>query len=220
MPEIRWAAMIGSMPARRRRKQPGRYHHGDLRRALIEEAARTIQRHGVDGLTLRAVGQALGVSRTALYRHFPDKSALLAAVAREGFRTFRLALVEAWERGGRGPKGFDAMSLAYVRFAVTHSSHYRVMFGGFLDACAADPELQKEAAAAFQVLVDALVAQQEAGLVRDDDPSQLARFIWAIVHGIAMLAIDGQLPRQDGYVEDLIRYAAGRIRSGIETDKA
>ena len=208
--------VISSTPARRpRRKRPGRYHHGDLRRALVEEALRTIQRHGVEGLTLRSVGETLGVSRTAMYRHFADKSALLAEVAREGFRTFRQELADAWEQGGRGREAFDAMSLAYVRFAVTHPAHYRVMFGKFVDSCAADPDLQNEAAAAFQVLVDALVAQQEAGLVRPDEPTRLARYIWAIVHGVAMLAIDGQLPRQDGYVEDLLRYAVTRIRSGI-----
>jgi len=207
--------MIGSRAPRPRRKRADRYHHGDLRRALVQEAVRRIQRHGVEGLTLRAVGQALGVSRTALYRHFADKSALLAAVAREGFRTLRLELVDAWEQGGRGQEAFDAMSVVYVRFAVTHPSHYRVMFGGFVDARAADPGLREEGGAAFQVLVDALVAQQQNGLVRGDEPSQLARFIWAIVHGVAMLAIDGQLQRQDADAEDLIRYAADRIRSGI-----
>ena len=207
--------MIGSRAPRPRRKRADRYHHGDLRRALVQEAVRRIQRHGVEGLTLRAVGQALGVSRTAPYRHFADKSALLAAVAREGFRTLRLELVDAWEQGGRGQEAFDAMSVVYVRFAVTHPSHYRVMFGGFVDARAADPGLREEGGAAFQVLVDALVAQQQNGLVRGDDPSQLARFIWAIVHGVAMLAIDGQLQRQDAAAEDLIRYAADRIRSGI-----
>ena len=207
--------MIGSRAPRPRRKRADRYHHGDLRRALVQEAVRRIQRHGVEGLTLRAVGQALGVSRTALYRHFADKSALLAAVAREGFRTLRLELVDAWEQGGRGQEAFDAMSVVYVRFAVTHPSHYRVMFGGFVDARAAAPGLREEGGAAFQVLVDALVAQQQNGLVRGDEPSQLARFIWAIVHGVAMLAIDGQLQRQDADAEDLIRYAADRIRSGI-----
>jgi AcrR family transcriptional regulator len=216
--EIRWLAMTGSPTARPRRKRPDRYHHGDLRRALVQEAVRRIERHGVDDLTLRAVGQALGVSRTALYRHFADKSALLATVAREGFRTLRLELLGAWEGGGRGPEAFNAMSLAYVRFAVAHPSHYRVMFGGFVDSCAADPGLDEEAAAAFRVLVDALVAQQSGGLVREDDPSQLARFVWAIVHGVAMLAIDGQLHGHDA--EELMRYAADRVRDGIGTRQA
>jgi AcrR family transcriptional regulator len=170
-------------PARPRRKSPGRYHHGDLRAALVDEALRTIQKHGPEQLTLRAVGAKLGVSRTALYRHFSDKQALLAAVGREGFRLLRLSLSTAWEQHGRGREGFEAMGFAYVRFAVAHPSHYRVMFGGFIESCAKDTGFIQEATGAFQVLVDALVAQQQAGIVRRDDPLLLARFIWAVVHG-------------------------------------
>jgi AcrR family transcriptional regulator len=206
-------------PARRRiaaRKRPGRYHHGDLRRALLEEALRTIQTQGVEGLTLRGVGATLGVSRTALYRHFADKAALLAAVAREGFRTLRLELLAAWEQGGHGRAGFEAMGIAYVRFAMAHPSHYRVMFGGFMRSHAPDPELALEASGAFKALVDALVVLQTAGLVRRDDPLQLARFIWSIVHGIARLAIDGQLGVSDDEVEELTRYAIERVRTGIQ----
>src|SRR5918993_5920157 len=84
------------------RKRAHRYHHGDLSRALLHEALRTIEKDGVAALTLRSVGERLGVSRTALYRHFADKKALLAAVATEGFRTLREQLVSAWEEGGRG----------------------------------------------------------------------------------------------------------------------
>ena len=117
-------------PARRpARKRANHYHHGDLRRAMLQAAVRTIRTHGIDGLTLRGVGSALGVSRTALYRHFTDKAALLAAVAAEGFRMLRLDLEAAWNEGGRGRAGFEAMGVAYVRFAVAHPSHYRVMFG-------------------------------------------------------------------------------------------
>lgn len=197
------------------RKRADRYHHGDLRRALLQEAVRTIQVEGVGALTLRAVGENLGVSRTALYRHFADKSALLAAVAREGFRTFRLALLEGWHTAPNSLDGFEAMGLAYVRFALAHPSYYRVMFGGFVDAGRGDPALAEEAGGAFQVLVGALEALQHQGLVRQDDPLQLARFIWAMVHGIAMLAIDGQLRHQGADVEALTRYAIGRVRTGV-----
>jgi AcrR family transcriptional regulator len=203
-------------PARRPvRKRRDRYHHGDLSRALVQETLRTIQAQGVEAVTLRAVGQQLGVSRTALYRHFTDKAALLAAVAREGFRTLRLELSKAWEEGGRGREGFAEMGIAYVRFAVAHPSHYRVMFGGLVHGDVTDPELSEEAAGAFQVLVDALVAQQQGGLVRQDDPLQLARFIWALVHGIAMLAIDGRLRHQNADPDELTRYAVDRVRTGI-----
>ena len=205
----------GSTRKRPRKKRADQYHHGDLRRALLEEALRTIQADGIESLTLRSVGETLGVSRTALYRHFSDKPSLLAAVGREGFRMLRLALTDAWEQHGRGRDGFEAMGIAYVTFAVTHPSHYRVMFGRFIESCAKDAEFVQEATAAFQVLVDSLVEQQQAGLVRNDDPLILARFIWSLVHGIAMLVIDGQLRGADEQGEALNAYALARIRDAI-----
>lgn len=198
------------------KKRANRYHHGDLSRALLQEALRTIEKGGVAALTLRAVGERLGVSRTALYRHFSDKSALLAAVATEGFRNLRLRTQEAWDRHGGGRRGFEAMGEAYVRFAVEHPSHYRVMFGGFVRDAAPDPELEKEGAGAFQVLVEAIVSQQKEGRLCHDNPLALAQYIWANVHGIAMLAIDGLLKQP---IDEVIRFANERMRTGIESTK-
>ena len=190
------------------------YHHGDLRRALLEEAVRIISRKGVDALTLRSVGERLGVSRTAMYRHFADKSALLAAVASEGFRMLRLQLLDAWERHGRGGNAFEEMGTAYVRFAVANPAHYRVMFGGRVEA-GGDPDLAREGAGAFQALVDAILALQKNGTARAENPLRVAQFIWATVHGVAMLAIDGLLERQQTDVETLVRFVNERIRIGI-----
>jgi AcrR family transcriptional regulator len=207
--------MAGSVARRPQKKRPGRYHHGDLRRALIDQALRTIEADGVEALTLRGVADALRVSRTALYRHFSDKQALLAAVSREGFRTLRLALIEAWEQHGRGQAGFQAMGHAYFAFAVEHPSHYRVMFGRLDEACARDPELSTEAEGAFRALVDALVELQREGLARDDDPLMMARFVWSVTHGVAMLVIDRQLRDVDQEGEALNRYAIRRINQAI-----
>jgi len=194
------------------------YHHGNLRRALLDEALATIRAEGVEGLTLREIGTRVGVSRTALYRHFADKRALLAAVATEGFGALRQHLVDAWATGGRGRAAFDAMGVAYVRFAVANPSYYRVMFGGFVDPKGCEPELAAEAAGAFQALVDALAALQRDGVVRRDDTVTVARFVWAVVHGVAMLGIDGQLQGPDGpaSIEELLGYALERLRTGIE----
>jgi AcrR family transcriptional regulator len=202
--------------ARPRRKPAARYHHGDLRRALLQEAVRIIAADGGEALTLRQVGARLGVSRTALYRHFADKSALLAAVAREGFQAFAADLLDAWMQAPATPRGLELMGRAYIRFALTHRSHYRVMFGDFRQQCEKDPGLQADAETSFRVLVDALVMMQAAGQVRPDDVTQQARYVWAIVHGIAMLAMDGQLgPADAGTLDPLVDVAMLRLRTGI-----
>jgi AcrR family transcriptional regulator len=198
------------------------YHHGDLRRALLEEAVRTIRDDGTAALTLRAVGARLGVSRTALYRHFADKSALLNAVAEDGFTRLADALERAWNDGGRGVPGFEAQGRAYVRFALDNPSHYRVMFGVWSSL---DQELSLRAAGAraFQLLVDALLELQREGIARrEDPPDRMARYVWSVVHGIAMLGIDGRLPDGPGGVRDVTDYAVRRLGTGIfkETQRA
>jgi AcrR family transcriptional regulator len=199
--------------ARSGRKPRDRYHHGDLRRALLDEALRTIQDDGVEALTLRTIGVRLGVSRTALYRHFTDKRALLSAVATEGFRLLTERLLDAW--GAGGARGFKAMGVAYIRFAMANRSHYRVMFGGFVGDQPRDEDLMRESTAAFQALVDAIVALQTNGAVRKDDPLLLARFLWAAVHGVSMLIIDGRLSHQQTSIDELIEFAVERINTGI-----
>ena len=92
------AAPAAPRPAR---KRPGRYHHGSLREALIQAAVRVIERDGIDALTLRSVSSMLGVSQTAMYRHFADKDSLLAAVGAEGFATLYPVVFVPSSRGGR-----------------------------------------------------------------------------------------------------------------------
>jgi AcrR family transcriptional regulator len=208
------AAARAARPAKKPRDQ---YHHGDLRRALVQAAVRTIQKHGFDALTLRAVGDELGVSRSALYRHFADKAALLTAVASEGFRMLEVALREAWEGDGKGLVGFQTQGEAYVRFALENPWHYRVMFGSGFEIDDDDPELNANGKAAFATLVGALVELQAQGLVRREDPQMQANFAWATVHGVAMLAIDGNFEQQGTDASAVARYAVARIRSGIGT---
>ena len=214
---LRFLGMARPTHPKSENKSAKPYHHGDLRRALLDEALRTIEADGVEHLTLRTVGARLGVSRSALYRHFADKQSLLAAVGKEGFRKLQEAIADAWEGNGRGRVGFEAMAKAYVQFAAAHPSHYRVMFGGFIESAAKDDHFIAEAKAAFQVLVDALVEQQNAGDIRRDDPVLMARFVWALVHGTAMLVIDGQLPEaaQAGALE---RYALERLDASIRQE--
>jgi AcrR family transcriptional regulator len=201
--------------ARSSRRRP--YHHGDLRAALIHEAARTIDTLGVEGVTLRDVGRRLGVSRTALYRHFTDKAALLAAVAREGFQRFSRELQDAWTAAGGGVPGFRAMGAAYVRFAIANPAHYRIMFGRFRDLCESDAALAADASGSFQVLLDALASLEHAGTLSAGDREARALYIWATVHGVAMLAIDGQLGPNPSAAASLTSFAIKRLTAGLSS---
>src|SRR5690606_9196847 len=105
-----------------------------------------------------------------------DKTALLAAVATDGFRALRLALERSWDGAGRGRPGFEAQGMAYMRFALDNPGHYRVMFGGFVAKADVDPDLTAEAAGAFGALLTALAELQQQGLVRPGHPEPLALF--------------------------------------------
>ena len=195
-------------PTKPARKPANRYHHGDLPHAMLQEAVRTIQKDGVDALTLRCVGERLGVSRTALYRHFADKQALLAAVAAEGFRTASdLAARSVGDRGARARRlRRHGTCLRAVRRDAPVALPRDVRRSGPPGKRRQDPN--DPGPNAFQVLVDAIVEQQRAGLIRDDAPLQLARFIWAVVHGVSMLALDGILSAAEAGIACQVRERA------------
>ena len=198
------------------RKPDRPYHHGNLRRALLDEALATIRAEGVDGLTLREIGARLGVSRTALYRHFADKRALLAAVATEGFRTLRQQLVTAWEEGGRGPRGVrvDGGGLRSLRRRQPGALSRDVRRLRRLRRRASPSWPPKRRAPSRRSWTPSPRCSVTR-IMRGDDTVKMARFVWAVVHGVAMLGIDGQL-REPGGVEELMRYALERLRTGIE----
>jgi AcrR family transcriptional regulator len=180
----------------RRRPDPKQgYHHGNLKAALLEGAIALIATRGADGLTLREVAQRAGVSHAAPYRHFKDKTALLAAVAEEGFREMCREMAAAATVAGANPLDrFKAIGVAYVRFAVAHPSHFRIMFGPEIPDRSVFPSLATAAWAAFEMLGDAISDCQRTGAVREGDPLRVALPAWAIVHGLAALVIDGQAP--------------------------
>jgi len=204
------------MAARWPRKAKGAYHHGDLERALLDAALRTIREDGVQGLTLRGVGARLGVSRTALYRHFDDKTALLARVAAEGFRVLHEALTVAIAKAAAaGTDTLQEMARAYVRFALSNPSHYQTMFGGFLPDWRNYPDLIEHAEAAFNVLLDTIRDEQRHGRVVAGDPIELAEITWSLSHGIATLGAARQLERTSIGVEELAVLGCRSLEHGL-----
>jgi len=170
------------------KKKPARqYHHGNLRAALIDAGLKLITRKGVRALTLREIGARVGVSRMAAYRHFANKADLLAAIREAGFAEFADVLDAARSKAGRAfASRLRAMALAYVRFAAGHPAYYEVMFG-WTDQ--RSPRPSPAGARAFGILEQTIREGQEAGEVCTGDAAQLARLVWAEVHGISMLRL-------------------------------
>ena len=198
------------------RKPKGAYHHGDLERALVEAALETIREEGVRAFTLRSVGARVGVSRTALYRHFDDKAALLARVAAEGFRilydTMERAMANSSATAG---DTLQVMAAAYVHFALSNQSHYEAMFGGYLEDWGRYPHLIQQAEAAFTQLVNAIRREQAAGGIGSGDPVELAEITWALSHGISTLGVARHLPRTATGVEALAVMGCGFLQRGM-----
>ena len=175
------------------------YHHGDLRQALIDSALALIQeKQDAKTLSMREVARQAGVSNAAPYRHFADKDALLAAVAVKGFRILTGYLREGVNSvPGEPLQQLQASGVAYVKFAIAHPSYYRVMFSAFQPGDAKSPELNEAGLDAFGVLVEVIASGQAVGQVRPGEARQLAWVAWSLVHGLAMLAIERQLPLVD-----------------------
>ncbi|MGH3559542.1 MAG: TetR/AcrR family transcriptional regulator [Mycobacterium sp.] len=153
------------------------YHHGDLRAAILTEAARLVAERGADRMSLRELAREAGVSHAAPAHHFADRRGLFTALAAQGFELLAAALTDA------RPRFLDA-ALAYVRFAIEHPGHYRVMFDkSLLDA--ANPGLAAAEAAAAAELSRGVASLQDQHAKADPAAAELAA--WSLVHGFSML---------------------------------
>jgi len=172
------------------KKRP--YHHGNLRQALIDAALELIEERGVSALTLREVARQVGVTHAAPQRHFADRAALVAAVAEQGFRGLA-AHVAAVRGSARTPaQRLRALGVAYVEYALAHPAHLRVMFSPEVADKSRHPELAAAAQAVHAALVDRIADGQRDGSVAQGDPDKLSFAAWSMVHGCAVLLIDGQ----------------------------
>jgi AcrR family transcriptional regulator len=168
------------------------YHHGDLKRALTSAALSLVAERGPKGFTLTETARRAGVSAAAPYRHFTDKAHLLATVAEQGFLDLHAALAAGADAASGPADKLIGIGRAYVRWAVGHPDQYRVMFGADTDK-AQHPSLAVAAGQAFGDLLDAIAVGQAAGLLRGEEPHRAAGPLWSLVHGIASLAIEGEL---------------------------
>jgi AcrR family transcriptional regulator len=179
------------------------YHHGDLRSALIAEGLRLLAERDAEQLSLREVARGVGVSATSVYRHFPDKDALLTALAVQGLAQLGAEQRAAADASGGGGAGFAATGKAYVHFAIANPALFRLIFAS--PVLAAKPAAEKPASEAYTLLQ----ANAAAEAAQDGGEARVrAVQAWALVHGLAMLMLDGQIPFDDALIDAVVRRPA------------
>ena len=191
------------------RRTADRYHHGDLRNALIDAATAVAREGGPDALALREVARRVGVSAAAAYHHFAGHDEIVEAVKHRALSILtgemRLALQQNREDVGAGASEeadaargrLRALGAAYLRFAFSEPGLFRLAFGSRGHWPAAQPPGSGDEAAGdpFALLADVLDASVAAGVVPVDRRPGLEYVLWAAVHGIAVLCLDGPLGR-------------------------
>ena len=168
------------------------YHHGDLRRALLDTATHMIDESGVDSVSMRKLAERAGVSRTAAYHHFANKQELLCAIAMDGFQR----QMEAIDNAGGSESFREQLSRfirSYVEFSAENPEYYELMLGGNIWRTGeATAELRNVGDIAFRNLRKQVAIWQEHGFIdADADNLRLTQVIWCSAHGISRFIIDG-----------------------------
>lgn len=176
---------------------PRTYHHGDLQSALVATGLKALETTAITDLSLRQLARDVGVSATAVYRHFPDKQALMSALAAEGIEQLGRFQQQAATDAPDNAAAFAATGRAYVRFALANPALFRLIFS----RCeAVGPTI-------FGDNLAAQLLRQRAEEATSHDPEatrQLMIQAWAVVHGLAMLMLDQQLPADDALIDRVI----------------
>jgi AcrR family transcriptional regulator len=194
------------------------YHHGDLRRALVAAARAILEEDGLAALSLRAVARRAGVSQAAPYHHFPDKDALLAAVAADGFDALDRAMQERMAGVSDPAERLNASGVAYVMFAVANPALFQIMFGAAMHGLAAHAERIEAGKRAYATLERAVTAVIEQAGGAEADVGLACLGAWAVAHGLAKLLVEGGLdPTRYGVAgaEELVQLALRRMRVSL-----
>jgi len=171
-----------------------KYHHGDLKNALINAGVEILAKEGVSGLSLRKVAQNAGVSHSAPYAHFPDKQSLIAAISTEGFTQLYTELEAAISPYSKNPKKQLLEGVkSYVRFAEENTDTFKIMFSGVLEKEKDYPSFVEISSKTFKLVVEVVQACQSASILPTAPADLMAVSVWGQVHGIVSLALEGQV---------------------------
>ena len=189
MSSVNIAMAANSQRSRLRRP----YHHGDLRNALLAKAQTLLERDGPAVLSFRGIARAVGVSQTAPYNHFPDKEHLLVALATIGLSELKARQIAA-AAASQPEARLEAIGRAYIHFARENPQMYRLMFGETISEWHRHPAAVAAKHDCFQPAREAWADELRSH--QDTSPAEAETAAiagWSVVHGLAMLMIDGVL---------------------------
>lgn len=183
------------------------YHHGGLRQALIAATREALEKADPETISLKGLSASLGVSQSAPYRHFANRETLLQTVAADGFNRLRAALTSA-DTEGTFEQVFERIAMAYIGFGQTNRGVYRLMFSS-REICASttNNSLATASAEAFDDLLHRVTTMSSKR-------AQLAIWIWATLHGIVMLDLEGLLGKSR-YKAVLIEKTVHELASAV-----
>lgn len=171
-----------------------KYHHGDLKNALINAGVEILSEEGVPGLSLRKVAQRAGVSHSAPYAHFADKQALIAAISTEGYRRLyeKLAAVRQSYVGNPLRQLVEA-GWVYTRFALDDPAHFKITFSGVIEKEKDHPDFVEMSQKSFAVVVEIVRECQAAEILEAGPTDAAAVSVWSLVHGFVSLLLESQI---------------------------
>lgn len=197
------------------------YHHGNLRDDLIQAALELLRRGSEDDLTLRAVARVVGVSQTAPYRHFSDKSALLAAVAETGFSKLQSRCVSAMAKSKSPEQRLARLGTGYVTFALEEPALYRLMFGAQLGPFKSEyPVLAMGAKQVYDVLRTAVAALVPDAARSANEVETGCIAAWSLVHGLASLLIDRNVEPSPAQITAMVSQVTSLFAKGLASSWA
>ncbi len=179
------------------------YHHGDLKTELIKKGLKILDEDGFDGFSMRKVAKACNVSQTAPYRHFKDKNELIQAIAVTALQEFDQSLEKAFNEDGDPKQQLKNMGVYYIRFFTENPEYMRLLFFGNAQVWMREA-VKNECHSGYEHPYSALeraVKNYKAAYPGDErSEDELVVYCWGLVHGIAVLLVNNEIPKQDGYM--------------------
>jgi len=171
-----------------------KYHHGDLKNALIEAGIEILAKDGLGALSLREVARQAGVSHTAPYAHYADKQALIAAIATAGYEKLHARLADVFQQYQDNPaQQLVEAGWAYLEFAFDEPDHFKITFSGVVEKEKDYPAFVEISQKSFKLVVKIIEACQQTGVLPAGSSDLLAVSVWSLLHGLASLILEEQI---------------------------